>query len=41
MANAEVTRQAMMIAYINDYYLMMWITVAFLPLVIFIRTKHR
>ena len=41
MANAEVTRQAMMIAYINDYYLMMWMTVAILPLVILIRTKHR
>ncbi|GAA4009708.1 DHA2 family efflux MFS transporter permease subunit [Sphingomonas humi] len=31
--NAEVTRQAMFIAYLDDFYLMMWVTLAALPLV--------
>jgi DHA2 family multidrug resistance protein len=37
-ANAEVTRQATMIAYINDYWLMMWITILLMPLVLLMRT---
>ena len=35
MVNAEVTRQAAMIAYIDDFYLMTWVTLAAAPLVIF------
>lgn len=31
-ANAEVTRQAMMIAYIDDFWLMMWLGVAAIPI---------
>jgi DHA2 family multidrug resistance protein len=34
IANAEVTRQAMMIAYINDFWLMMWALVLMLPVVL-------
>lgn len=30
--DAEVNRQAAMIAYINDFYLMMWMTLAVIPL---------
>jgi len=37
-ANAEVTRQAMMIAYINDYWLMMWVTILLMPMVLLMRT---
>jgi DHA2 family multidrug resistance protein len=35
--NAEVTRQAMMIAYINDYWLMMWATILLMPMVLVMR----
>jgi DHA2 family multidrug resistance protein len=35
--DAEVTRQASMMAYVNDFELMMVITLAALPLVIFLR----
>ena len=31
--NAEVTRQALFIAYLDDFWLMMWVTLAALPLV--------
>jgi DHA2 family multidrug resistance protein len=31
MLDAEVNRQAAMIAYINDFYLMMWMTLAVVP----------
>ncbi|RZA14451.1 MAG: MFS transporter, partial [Proteobacteria bacterium] len=37
MANNEVTRQAAMIAYIDDFYAMMWLTFCTMPLVLFIR----
>lgn len=36
-ANSEVTRQAMMIAYLDDFYLMAIISIAVLPLVILLR----
>ena len=32
MADAEVTRQAMMIAYVDDFWLMMWLAIAMIPL---------
>jgi DHA2 family multidrug resistance protein len=34
MADAEVTRQAMMIAYVNDFWLMMWALILMLPVVL-------
>ncbi len=37
VVDAEVTRQAAMIAYINDYYLMMWLSLAAVPLVLLMR----
>ncbi|PKQ00341.1 MAG: EmrB/QacA family drug resistance transporter [Alphaproteobacteria bacterium HGW-Alphaproteobacteria-13] len=37
MVNAEITRQAMMVAYIDDFWLMMWITLASVPLVLLLR----
>ena len=37
MLDGEVTRQAMMIAYINDFYAMMWVTLAAIPLVLLMR----
>ena len=36
-ADAEVTRQAAMIAYINDFHLMMWLSLASVPLVFLMR----
>jgi DHA2 family multidrug resistance protein len=36
-ANAEVTRQAMMIAYIDDFYLMAIVSIAVLPLVLLLK----
>ena len=35
--NAEVTRQAVFIAYLDDFWLMMWVTLAALPLVLLLR----
>ena len=35
--DAEVTRQAAMIAYVNDFYLMMWLSLASVPLVFLMR----
>ncbi|KRA83118.1 DHA2 family efflux MFS transporter permease subunit [Altererythrobacter sp. Root672] len=35
--DAEVTRQAAMIAYVNDYWLMMWLSLASVPLVLLMR----
>ncbi|WP_300974760.1 DHA2 family efflux MFS transporter permease subunit [Sphingomonas sp. LHG3406-1] len=35
--NAEVTRQALFIAYLDDFWLMMWVTLAALPLVLLMR----
>jgi DHA2 family multidrug resistance protein len=37
MINNEVTRQASMIAYVDDYWLMMLLTAAVIPLLILIR----
>jgi len=35
--NAEVTRQAATLAYLQDFRLMMWITLAALPLIVFLK----
>ena len=35
--NAIVTRQAAMVAYIDDFYLMMWLSFLSVPLVFFMR----
>jgi MFS transporter, DHA2 family, multidrug resistance protein len=37
MINNEVTRQASMIAYVDDYWLMMWLSLASVPLVLIMR----
>lgn len=37
IVDAEVNRQAAMIAYIDDFWLMMWLTLAALPLVLLMR----
>ena len=37
MANVEITRQAMMIAYLDDFWLMMWALLAMLPVVLVLR----
>ena len=37
IVNAEITRQAMMVAYIDDFWLMMWVTLAAVPLVVLLR----
>ena len=37
MADAEITRQAAFIAYINDFWIMMWLTLAAIPLVLLLR----
>jgi DHA2 family multidrug resistance protein len=37
MVDAEVNRQAAMVAYIDDFYLMMWLTLAVTPFVLFMR----
>ena len=39
--NAEVTRQAAAIAYINDFWLMTWMTLATLPLILLFRVPRR
>ncbi len=41
LLNAEVNRQAAMIAYIDDFYLMMWITLAAAPLALLMRKNTR
>jgi DHA2 family multidrug resistance protein len=35
MLDAEVNRQAAMVAYIDDFYLMMWMSLAVIPLTFF------
>ena len=35
IVNAEVTRQAAMVAYVDDFYLMMWMSLAVIPLTLF------
>lgn len=37
IADAEINRQAAMIAYINDFWLMMWLTIAAAPLAFLLR----
>ena len=37
MIDGEVNRQAAMVAYIDDYYLMMWMTLITVPLIAFMR----
>ncbi|TKB28252.1 DHA2 family efflux MFS transporter permease subunit [Desulfopila sp. IMCC35006] len=37
--NGEVTRQALTIAYLNDFRLIMWITVASIPLLLILKRK--
>jgi DHA2 family multidrug resistance protein len=37
LIDAEVNRQAAMIAYVDDYWLMMWITLAAAPLTVLMR----
>jgi DHA2 family multidrug resistance protein len=37
VVNGEVTRQAAMVAYIDDFYLMMWLSLASVPLVFIMR----
>lgn len=37
MLDAEINRQALMIAYLNDFWLMMWVTVLVCPLVLIMR----
>ena len=37
MINAEINRQAAMIAYIDNFWAMMWVTLAAVPLVILLR----
>ena len=39
--NAEVTRQAAAIAYVNDFWLMMWLTLFTLPLLLLFRVPRR
>ncbi|MCF8709609.1 DHA2 family efflux MFS transporter permease subunit [Rhizorhapis sp. SPR117] len=39
--DAELNRQAAMIAYIDDFYIMMWVTIAALPLVFLLRNPKR
>jgi DHA2 family multidrug resistance protein len=40
LIDAEVNRQAAMIAYVDDFWLMMWITLAAAPLTLLMR-KNR
>jgi DHA2 family multidrug resistance protein len=35
--NAEITRQATMVAYVNDYHLMLWIALVSVPLILLFR----
>jgi DHA2 family multidrug resistance protein len=37
MLDFEVTRQAAMIAYVDDFYLMMWLSIAAVPMVLIMR----
>jgi DHA2 family multidrug resistance protein len=41
MLNAEINRQAAMIAYLDDFHFMMWLTIALLPLVFLLRKPKR
>jgi DHA2 family multidrug resistance protein len=37
MVDAEVNRQSMMIAYLDDFWLMMWLSILVIPVVLFLR----
>ena len=37
MLDLMVTRQAMMVAYVDDFWLMMWLSLAAVPLVLLMR----
>jgi len=37
LVDAEITRQAAFIAYIDDFWIMMWLTLASIPLVLLLR----
>jgi DHA2 family multidrug resistance protein len=37
IVNAEITRQAAFIAYLDDFWIMMWLTFASIPLVLLLR----
>ncbi len=37
MVDAEITRQAAMVAYIDDFYMMMWMSLAAIPMVLLMR----
>jgi DHA2 family multidrug resistance protein len=39
--NAEITRQAMMVAYVDDFRLMVFITLLCLPLILLLRQPRR
>ena len=39
--NEELTRQAQMIAYLDDFQLLMWVTLAALPLILLLRKNRQ
>jgi DHA2 family multidrug resistance protein len=41
MVDAEITRQASMVAYIDDFYMMFWLTLITVPLMLLIRPEKR
>jgi DHA2 family multidrug resistance protein len=41
IVNAEITRQAAFIAYLDDFKLMMWVTLAAIPLVLILRPTKK
>jgi len=41
LVDMEITRQAAAIAYINDFKFMMWIVIATLPLLLFLKAPEK
>lgn len=41
LLNAEVTRQATVISYLNDFRLVMWVTLASIPLLLLVKNRKR
>jgi MFS transporter, DHA2 family, multidrug resistance protein len=41
MVDAEVNRQAAMLAYVDDYYLMFWLTIIVMPLMLLLRSPKK
>jgi len=39
--NEELTRQAQMVAYLDDFKLLMWVTIAAAPLILLLRKNRR